>query len=316
MNVYPIKIYSEEYENTIKICIDCIDKCNYTCYYCYNMFFNHKRSNVEIDFNKVLYFIQHIRNANPNKKITVVLIGGEPTLHSNFLSFVKALYELKNIEIISFTNFSNDIDFYSKTISDYEVKYLVTFHYLNTDRTEKFFNKLNELIVRKHKNGIKTLNVMLLPQHFNETIEVFDRLYEIFKSDVNCHLLDIQDNLGKNISTDKVYSAEQLKTYEDRCKKNIDAENIVEFNDGTIKIFTDSDITNDKKTFNFKLWQCDAGLNYMYIKYDGNIYPCGAIMNKSIGNIYDLTTLKLHKTICSSNICPCEFGLRKCRIFK
>ena len=49
-NRYPIKIYSHDYDDTIKLDVVCIDKCNYNCEYCFNLKGGHVRTNEELDF--------------------------------------------------------------------------------------------------------------------------------------------------------------------------------------------------------------------------------------------------------------------------
>lgn len=69
----------------------------------------------------------------------------------------------------------------------------------------------------------------------------------------------------------------------------------------------------------FKNWICEAGKSYLYIHYDGYIYPCQSFMSqkiKPIGSIYDNTIPILRKHICLCDICECGITLNKQKLFK
>lgn len=78
---FPVKIYSEDYDDAIKLDVFCIDKCNYNCKYCFNMKGNYVRTGKELDLRKVLEFSLWL-NEKTGKRVNISLIGGEPTLHT------------------------------------------------------------------------------------------------------------------------------------------------------------------------------------------------------------------------------------------
>jgi hypothetical protein len=72
-------------------------------------------------------------NKNTGKHIRCILIGGEPTVHTDFLKFANAtrkIYDEKIVTIESFTNLSQNEDFYIETFNC-NIFYKVSFHYLN-----------------------------------------------------------------------------------------------------------------------------------------------------------------------------------------
>ena len=313
---YPIKIDSSEYTNVIKICIHCIDKCNYKCEYCYNMKDNYIRTNIEINLDKVLLYIKFLKKKYFNYKFKIILIGGEPTLHKNYLSFIKKIYKLDNISLYSFTNFSQPISFYIEC-AKYNVNFLISFHYLNQYRTNLFIKKILEL--KSKTIAIASIHIMLHTKYYFECLNIYDRLFKIFNNNVECNLIDDYDKTKFNKIRHEKYTSIELNEYNKRllqynnfdCDKHIS----VYYNDNSICNMSEIQVKNDI-TFNFKKWICNAGLTYFYVHFNGNIFPCADMLYKNIGNIYNLYMLKFSKTLCMSNGCPCEFGLPKENVFK
>lgn len=312
-DIFPIKIYNNYYDNLIKVCINFTDKCNYHCYYCYNLRNNYIRKNIEINIHNSISFLKNLAKNNINKKIQVILIGGEPTQHIYFLNFCKEISQIKNIYVESFTNFSAEDQLYLLAYK-YKIKFLISFHYLNQYRTKYFLDKVQRL----NANNIlfSTINVMLDPMNFNQCIAVYDYLFNIYGSDIRCNLIDDDDKSVRKQLRYKNYSAKQIIEYNNRCNadKN-DSINQVFFNNGTFKFLTDYEIKNNSN-LKFKMWLCNAGKNYLYIENNGNIYPCANMIMKKIGTISYPYDVSFSKTICMSNMCPCEYGLPKLNIFK
>ena len=112
MTHQPIKICSKDYDDTIKLDVSCIDKCNYNCKYCFNMKGNYVRTEKELNLDKVLEFSLWL-NEKTGKKINISLVGGEPTLHSQFSSFAQMTNTRNDvITMTSFTNFAKPYEFF------------------------------------------------------------------------------------------------------------------------------------------------------------------------------------------------------------
>lgn len=321
-NIKPIKLWSDDYQHIVKINVDFTDKCNYKCEYCYNLKNGYVRQNVEVDIFKLISFLQFLYDKDRSKHLVLILMGGEPTIHSNFMTLVKELKKLP-VEINAFSNFSNTNEFYEETIQ-LGVKYLLTFHYLNDYRTSYFINKLEFLKKKNLLRFIDTINVMLQIGNFEKCLEVYDFLYKNYnneiESTVRCNLIDdCNKDIIKRLRVEN-YSHEQLQQYFNRCSKSDIAnqyadEVFVKYENGIVKKVSDYEIKNDI-SYNFKHWKCNAGLQYFHINFNGDIMPCKVQLHP-IGNIYnDLRLLKIHPTICMSASCPCEYYLPKERVFR
>ena len=323
-NIKPIKVWSDECDNMIKVNVDFTDKCNYDCPYCYNLKTGYKRRNIEVDADKLYDFLMYLHKLNPTKNIVFIFIGGEPTIHSQFLYLVQKLRTSLNslIEINAFTNFSNTNEFYEETIK-LGVKYLITFHYLNEYRTKYFIDKLEFLKSKDLLTFIDTINIMLQIDNFQKCLDVYDYIYDnynnLIDSTVRCNLIDDCDkDIIKHLRREN-YTDNELQEYFSRCKQSDEkntntGETIVKYSDNSIKKISDYELKNNI-SYNFKYWKCNAGLQYFHINWNGDILPC-KMHNHKIGNIYEnLKAIKLKPVICMSASCPCEYDIPKERIF-
>lgn len=312
MKKYPIKIYSHDYDNVIKLNVYCTDKCNYKCSYCYNMKSRYARLNIDLDLTKVYNFACWL-NEKTGKNIIILLIGGEPTMHPNFIEFSRMTNE-KNFIVYSFSNFSNTFQFYEETIKN-NIKFLITYHHTTKERYLEFLTKLRLLNEKNLDYGIDTINVMLLGNTFQTCLAVYDELFAIYKSKVLCNLIDDCDKANIDVMRQTKYTKSQLNEYDERCKhSNLQKDNIVTYNDNSVEYLNDYEIKNSTN-FNFKLWKCDAGKTYFNIDMYGNITPCDQHLTKKLATLDTFHTLNFKETICLTTLCPCEYGLGKQKIF-
>lgn len=311
----PVKIYSDDYNNTIKLDVFCIDKCNYNCEYCFNMKDGHIRTNKEIDLFKVFKFSIWL-NEVTNKKIKISLIGGEPTLHSQIIEFSKLTNTRQDIlTVLSFTNFAKPYEFFEETFKN-NIHYLPTFHYLNELRTNDFMTKLDKLDNVGLSHKIDTINVMLLKDSFNECLRIYDKLFARYGQKVRCNLIDDCDKENIKYLRFQNYTPEQIEEYDKRCKQSEqDKDNYVVFNNSITECFSDYEIKNSTD-FNFKFWKCNAGKDYFNIDINENIWPCNDMQTKKLGNLDYFKNIKFTPTICLTAKCPCEYGLTKEKVFK
>ena len=309
-----MKLYSHEYDDTVKLDVVCIDKCNYNCEYCFNLKGGHVRTNEELDFRKLYSFMQWLYKKT-GKHIIVSLIGGEPTLHSQFEYFSKLVYNSGFASIISFSNFSKPYSFFRSIALD-GVKYLLTFHYHDQCRTEDFVSKLQKLADEGLVDSVDTVNVMLLKNKFDECLSIYDTLFAKYGNKIRCNLIDDCDKDNQIQLRQQNYSRQHLSQYDLRCKQsNLDRDIIAVYNDGTQAKFNDYDIKNNSSV-NFKYWKCNAGKDYFNISLDGSIYPCNGMATKKLGTLDSYQHIQFKPTLCMTSQCPCEYGLEKTRLMQ
>ena len=103
--------------------------CNFACGYCENSRDSIKwdrfdgKPGINIDFKSLLQFIRKIKA----DRLTVLLNGGEPTLHPGLVDFCRNAARTENLAVMLCTNMSAPVDMY-KTLRQYGVKLLPTYH--------------------------------------------------------------------------------------------------------------------------------------------------------------------------------------------
>lgn len=314
----PIKIeYLGPYNDYINIMVMITDQCNYNCYYCYN---NKPRKNICLDLKRVFNIIRTIKEQT-HRKIFLELIGGEPCLHEQInMLFDKNIFHVVD-SIALYTNLSLDVLFYQKLI-DNNVKIIATWHGLSNDKSnEQFIDKILTLISNLSINDIENklkIRIMYEIDNIINSINVFTFLnsFDKLKKQIEFSLLS---NIKNTIFN---YSNEQLNTFNilvNKYRTYLEKYKLT-YNDNTVEILTYNDIDyNPMPKYSFRFWKCNAGLDSLYIHINGNIYPCETQYNihKKLGNIYDNKKFIVPSKgiICMSNICKCEWHVKKERIF-
>lgn len=88
--------------------------CNFRCGYCENNRDAMKwkrfdeRSDMNVDFDALFRFIQNLKT----DRLTVLLNGGEPTLHPGLANFCEKTGRVENLTVMLCTNMSADKDVY------------------------------------------------------------------------------------------------------------------------------------------------------------------------------------------------------------
>lgn len=307
---YPVKIYQHCYDNIVKLYVECIDKCNYACKYCYNTRC-HNRTNKELDLQKVASFADWLTNKT-SKQVQIVLIGGEPTLHSQFNQIIDISSKHK---LLSFSNFSLPYDFFAKTIRR-GMTYFLSFHYNSSQRTRDFVDKLGMLDSEHLLDAVDTVCIMAPPEHFDICMQIYDQLFSKYGGNkIACSLIDDCDKAVVMKHRQQLYTDKQLSDFYTRSmQSDQDKDFIVTYNDGCVEHISDYEY-KQRIDFNFKFWKCNAGKSYFSIDVDGNIYPCSQMKCQKIATLDEYQHLQLKPTVCRSTECPCDYGLEKQRIF-
>lgn len=307
---YNVDLYSRE--NSFKLLAFIIDCCNYNCEYCYNEF---PRSNKKLDLNKLYFFISEILIKKLNKQyIYLELIGGEPTLHPALQSFCKKLSTLENVYITIYTNFSKDVEYYKTLLEiNNRISLILSWHTANTQFKEKlsFFSK--EQISKKI-----TVSVIYEHNNIDKALEIFDyvRMTYPYIKELSFPLIDDSANYHG-----KTYSEKDMIKYNKRLTYIKDLTQIkIQYNDNTFEIVDQHYFITDEKNKCFKYWLCNAGIDFCFVYFNGDICPCDGYRNIPINNIntdkiVDFT-LNKKPIFCKVEYCPCVFDVYKKLIFR
>ena len=282
-----------------------IDKCNYTCNYCYNI---QPRTYKTLLIDDILQFIKHIYKTQ-KREIHIELIGGEPTLYKDIFNLYKELNSLDYIkQILIYSNFSWNFNNYLKILDlSIKNKLYLTYHYMHN--MNNFINNAKYLLNIYNQQ----IHIVIMYEHNNikNVLNIFDQLYQD-NALINLRLVDDVLNTYSLDEQHEYLNRNQLQYY------NIAYLNSDLTNTQSIQI-SSQDFNLNQKLLNFHNWKCYAGQDYLYIHVDGNIYPCPDyfyVKKQPIGNIYMYKQLKYKPTLCSTTRCICGIDIVKQNIFK
>lgn len=303
---YPIKFFSPNTKNTIWILAYVCDKCNYNCWYCYN---KRPRSGKQLDLDKLHDFIVYLKN-DTEKTINLELIGGEPTMHKGLYDFCKNTIQ-DGISINIYTNFSQSVEFYQELL-DIGCQLSITYHHFNN---KNFLNKIDNLGNDDQKNQFD-IAIMYEPGYSMQSLNVFNYLYQKRKYRKNILMSLVLSDTSNKIPVK--YTQDEMSKfnkYVELTRNNLD-EIYVKYNDNSVKKMSYNDLQLDYD-YSCKNWKCNAGIEYLDIDVNGNVYSCIS-NNKKIYNIYDSFKFKLPEKpiICRCMYCQCRWNITKERIFK
>lgn len=281
-----------------------IDKCNYKCSYCYNVM---PRTNQILDLNKLYDFLIYLHNIT-GKKIEIDLVGGEPTLHPDFINFCKKIINNSAIHCAIYSNFSADCSLYNWLLQN-NIYVTLSTHYSN----KKFIQKLKNIQIDKLVNNNLNIRVMfeIEEDQYTQTKNICLSLLQNYKSFFEPALIQYKNNsiqytkeqmVFYNYINSSVY--QKYLYYASYLNKNI-------YNNIYLTV---NDAERDFK--NFKYWKCNAGFEYLYVHSNGNTYRCINEYERHYQPIINIqkerfNKLKLKPMICLYDICPCIWEVHK-----
>ena len=292
-------IYSINYNKQFILEVFITDSCNLQCIYCINLNLFNKRYNLFLDLKQLYKFIIFIEKYY-NKYISIIFIGGEPTLHPDLLWFCEKISNKEKINLLIYTNFELGLNFFLKFKNFKNIFFKISFHYINLNKTKLFLEKLQNCLI--NNINIDEIIVMVTHDNYDICINTYKQIKKYFYNTGCSLLLKTSNYIPK-------YSKEQI----DKCNIIINNQqlnkDIIVNNNKHINHF---ELVNN---FNFYHWLCGAKKYQIFIDLHGNIFPCQHIKIK-LSTIFDYKLIKLQNTICTyKGICTDEISYRK-KIFK
>jgi organic radical activating enzyme len=302
----PIAIKNSENNNYFQINWMLHDKCTYACSYCPPS--NHKGTDSWLKLDKVIDTCNSIQNQIGDKlNMQILFSGGEPTVWKDFPELARHLYK-KNWSLNIVSNLSRSLEWW-KTLDIQWNQASASLHPEFTD-IENFIEKCNFI---KTTAQILTARIMLHPNPvlFKKAIDFGHRIktscpevyiewvpiiYEF--GGVQIPLSQYSDDQIKIISILKPGAAiktpeiqKSLKTivWENKSEMPFNAQHLIKANKNR-----------------FEGWECDAGLDGIFIDSRGNIFRGTCLQGNKIGNIQDDSiVLPSNSVICNKRICEC-----------
>tara|TARA_B110000503_G_scaffold28131_1_gene44917 strand:+ start:450 stop:1253 length:804 start_codon:yes stop_codon:yes gene_type:complete len=241
----------------------------------------------------------------PGKEICYRITGGEPTYWKHFTEFAKTVKS--HGHYFSFlTNGSQSVEYY-KEISKYSDGIIISYHpqYADLEHIAAVANAVSCPVA---------LNLMLVPEHFDEQVAVAERLYALTDSLA----------IWPKVIVDKTsieYITNEVSAYTDSQKQQIKDWPYFRKLDDTVLhrgelLLNENKITANELIINnlnnHKGWKCWAGLHMIKIDMFGNVFRSDCEQGGSIGTLESFI-LPTQTITCNKSVCAClsDIYLRK-----
>jgi MoaA/NifB/PqqE/SkfB family radical SAM enzyme len=301
---YPVKVYGEEFyaePNSFGVLAYIIDRCNYSCPYCYNHFPRHE---TVMDLDRLGIFVDEMQKQKNPSRFYLDLIGGEPLLHPDIADFGKEMMKRKNIISTVYSNMSFPVEKYLELL-DIGYFFIMAWHGLCDDGV--FLDKLETLYPFKDKIDV---SVMLEPGNLR-SIKMFKTIKDKFPDYKRIFL----STLTESDHYKRKYTDEELNFLKYLCPMTDESNTKIVYSDGSVKSVDDNYFFLDPKRANFRRWLCNAGKDFVYVHHDGSIHPCDQDDGMPFGNIYGKWKVPDRPILCNLPECPCFYDTYKVRVF-
>lgn len=276
-----------ENSKPVSIMLYVADICNLKCNYCYNMF---PRSSKIISLRQVLKFLT-MHHEVFGRQMDVLLIGGEPTLHPEFMQLLKTLHSsCQFVETIDvFTNFTADLKTYLEMAS-LNVNLAISYH---SCCGFDFAEKLLELShFSKIKKNVSEVSLMFEPGNSIELTKILKKIINPFRNVIK--IWPLYTKLGQfeyTIEEKKTFSTlEKMLSPSSFCKTIIE---------DVQKEYEDSHIGH----------YCTAGIDSLYVHSNGNVWRCQNDFFYNKAPLFNIDSVSKQNMIesCQAKLCDCQF---------
>jgi len=284
-------------------------KCNYHCSYCPSNLNDNKINFPEP--NKFISFFQKLKNIYPEKKFHLTILGGEPTLWDKLIDVVKIIHSLSDAKIHLLTNASKNIKWWEKNLELFDNIHF-SYHPEKTNKDE-FFEKCK--LITKTKKFL-AINCMMNQKYFNDSYKFAKKLRdEIPYIVVILKPIKINDTKELIYYTDDqkdIFLNEPVlihKTHPPKTGISFGSSimNTIDKN-GVIKRINVSQLII-KKQNSWKHWECNAGVDSMFINMNGDILRCLSQPTLTLGNINNEYNLDVNPMRCPLEFCSCKSNI-------
>lgn len=241
-----------------------------------------------------------------HERINLALSGGEPTLSPWLKDLVKKFSDAGHS--VGMTSNGARTVRYFRDISQY-LSYIVLSYHPSFEDPE-----LIDKALACAENTYCTISVMFDSRHFDKALAFFNKIREY--PSLSAQAIRIHDwNVGNTYGRD--YTEEQLEILKNLsriiAKKAVKpkitnpVEGILVYNDGKEENFNAQILINNHQTI-FYGWECNVGLESLYVKFDGMIRLANCPSSTIIGNIRDFDNIRWPDKpfVCPQNfLCHC-----------
>ena len=273
--------------------------CNYSCSYCLESLHDGKIK--FSDYKPFVKFLRTVKEKYKERPLMITIYGGEVTRWPDIDIFLKICKE-EHFKVRLVSNGSKSVDWWKK---HKDIIYHLVVSYHPEFASEKH---ITEVLKVFSESGICQLNMMLLPEKFDELMEMAKRISE------NAKVFVIPKLLRKDFSEIFYpYTEGQYKKYRENVRgfgnKYLSSEikqRGVVFRDisGKMVKFHNARQVVLKGLNRWKGWKCSGGLDTFFVDYDGSVYA-GQCRVRKMGNINGTFELPDTYTTCQAEFCKC-----------
>jgi MoaA/NifB/PqqE/SkfB family radical SAM enzyme len=304
--------------------------CPYSCVYCPEIVHSGKIKTY-YDWEVHKEFLDFLFDYWKGNKITFAITGGEPTVHPYFEKILDKINEAGHDVGIT-TNLSRSINFWESIID--KLNYVSTSfhpHYENTDIKHKKF--IDKLLVLSEKTKYE-VRVMMYPELWDTCIDFIDKVRETnynwtdgaIDQVMTVKVLEDFGILDKYCDIN--YTDEQLDyidnfdfasediiinhKIQERNKQLYSVQEQVYLIDIENKKYIPNHIQeiSNKRLTNFSGWNCNIGIDSIYIDYDGVIKGGNCLEGGIIGDLLSKVNWNVEPIRCGSTYCHCVTDIK------
>lgn len=305
-------------------------RCNFTCSYC-------SETNPDdgfVDVEKFKKSVERISKHFSDKKLVILLTGGEPSIHPKIKEIVD-VGKIDNIQLEMVTNGSCRPDIYTEILSDiFAFTFSVHFEQ-NYQKTVKTIDAVYDQILQYRKQGIEKyiqVNVMFTPGYLEEVTELVNHLekckikyivrrirpwfdkdgFPVFPDKLKGERRGLHKSDKNGFATDfGYYSSEEMKFIKKHsfiAKENTQEIWQLEDSDVEVKNVNANDVLARKLNY-FKGWKCWAGLERLQVMPNGDLYRSSCRVGGCLGNVYEEFSLPQDPVNCTRERCTCAWAV-------
>jgi hypothetical protein len=285
------------------------DFCNHACSYCplqlHSGKFHNKPNFTRED---VINFSRKLAEIaiKTNKRIFLVLAGGEPTLYEPLPEIIQILKPHSTIEIL--TNGSRNVSWW-QSLPVLPDKVIISLHPEYYDKQQLRINDLVKFLV--NNNIILQFNLMCHPGMWDISMGMIEDIEEQYRPLIIPKLIQ-----ELNVSDRPLYpySQEQLDFIKSYPTKLVNLEGLTpvyaHYSDGSSESIHGNSLMARNEHY-FQGWRCSVGINGISITAGGAV-TAGICREKHLGNLKDFNMLDDY-LVCSrpSCVCPGDIHISK-----
>lgn len=332
---FPIKIVSTQKENLLDIRWTPNNVCNFKCRYCFpdsNTGEYGSPKDLDLVVKNFNHLLREYKEKLGKTRSHIKIAGGEPTLWRDLDSFIERIKENNEVFINLITNGSRTLRWWREHGNNVDSVHL-THHVLQADLDHTI--AVADIMYDFGKKI--TVKVLMDPTCWNESVAAVEYLKKNSKNRFIISVAEVIEPEISNLADIRIVSGSDLK-YTPEQKKYLSKglrripgplwfwknrhlvtsgeiklyESVATLNNGN-KMKAKSETYLNKNWNNFKGWQCNIGIEGIFIDWKGDIkgscnehlYGLDYDFNILSENFTDTFTLNPVPVICSKYNCQC-----------